>query len=179
MKIVITQPSSRQMQQAISLMKERLETNHQNASQNDPFHTSSNFTVEIWDSNKPQITCADIKKSEADLFVCFDLAGFEQSTLTDGIAYNLLDCKQIHILLEKELTNEKYLAKQLSISMFFYCADAEYFRYLQEKYPDIPYLKAIEGWKRDGEEGKINAEICGQVLFDIVWEVIRLCRTCG
>lgn len=172
MKIVITQPSSRQMQQVISLMKERLETNHQNASQNDPFHTSSNFTVEIWDSNKPQITCADIKKSEADLFVCFDLAGFEQSTLTDGIAYNLLDCKQIHILLEKELTNEKYLAKQLSISMFFYCADAEYCQYLREKYPDIPYLKAIEGWKEEENRAEENAEI----LYGVIREIMRNCR---
>jgi len=172
MKIVITQLSSGQMQQAISLMKEKLETNHQNASQNDPFHTSSNLAVEIWGSNKPQITCADIKKSEADLFVCFDLAGFEQSTLTDGIAYNLLDCKQIHILLEKELTNEKYLAKQLSISMFFYCADAEYCRYLREKYPDIPYLKAIEGWKEEENRAEENAEI----LYGVIREIMRNCR---
>lgn len=174
MKIFITQPASRQIQKVIKLMKEKLEGSSQNTLQNIPHNAFPNITVEIWDSASPQITCADIKKSEADLFINFNLSGFGQSTLTDGIAYNLLDCKQIHILLKDNLAEEKYLAKQLSISMFFYCADVEYCRRLQKKYPDIPYLKAIESWKKGEEEN--NTANHAEALEHVVWEVIQLCR---
>lgn len=174
MKILIVQPDSGQMQKIISLLKEKIEKNSQEFSEDDPQSKFEGITVEIWDSAKLPVTCADIRKSEADLFINFDLAGFEQSTLTDGIAYNLLDCKQIHILLKNRLPHEKYLAKQLSISMFFYCADREYFQYLQGKYPDLPYLKMIEGWKREGEEN--STERCVQALYAIVREVMLLCR---
>lgn len=165
MKILITQPADGQMQKAIRLLKEKMEKSAQNI--------TLGITVEIWDSARCQITCADIKKSEADLFINFNLSGFGQSTLTDGIAYNLLNCKQIHILLKDKLPEEKYLAKRLSISMFFYCTDAEYCRYLQEKYPDIPYLKLIEEWKNDGEGNSIENH--AESLSGIVREVIQLC----
>ena len=122
MKILIVQPDRGQMQKIISLLKEKIEKCSQEFIDNDPQSKSQGITVEIWDNTKLSVTCADIKKSEADLFINFNLAGFEQSTLTDGIAYNLLNCKQIHILLKDHLPHEKYLAKQLSISMFFYCA---------------------------------------------------------
>lgn len=174
MKILIVQPDRGQMQKIISLLKEKIEKCSQEFIDNDPQSKSQGITVEIWDNTKLPVTCADIKKSEADLFINFNLAGFEQSTLTDGIAYNLLNCKQIHILLKDHLPHEKYLAKQLSISMFFYCAGREYFQYLQGKYPDLPYLKMIEGWKRDGEEN--SAGNCVQALYAIVREVMLLCR---
>ena len=42
---------------------------------------------------------SDTLKSEAvDLLVTYNLAGFELCTLTDGLAYNLVDCRQIHLL---------------------------------------------------------------------------------
>ena len=173
MKILIIQPDSKQIQKAISLMKEKIEGRDQELSQ-DIYHSrSQGIIVEIWDSAKLPITCVDIKKSEADLFINFNLAGFEQSTLTDGLAYNLLDCKQIHILLEDHLINEKYLMKQLSISMFLYCVDREYCRYLQKKYPDIPYLKAVEGWKSDEEENSTANHV--EALERVIREVIQLC----
>lgn len=84
------------------------------------------------------------KVLDADLLITFNLAGFEHSTLTNGISYNLLKGKQIHFLMNRELINEKYLEKQLSISMFFFCLDDLYCRYLQEKYPDIPFLQSLE-----------------------------------
>lgn len=164
MKILIAQPTNVQMQKAIRLLKEKMEKSAQNI--------TSGITVEIWDSARCQITCEDIKRSEADLFVNFNLSGFGQSTLTDGIAYNLLNCKQIHIFLKDKLPEEKYLAKQLSISMFFYCVDGEYCRYLQKKYPDIPYLKAVEGWKRDEE--KDSTANHAEALERIIREVIQL-----
>lgn len=174
MKILITQPASIQMQKTIKLLKEKLERNPQNTLQNILPNMSQGIDVEIWDSAKSLVTCADIKKSEADIFVNFNLAGFEQSTLTDGIAYNLLNCKQIHILLKDELPEEKYLARQLSISMFFYCTDAEYCKYLQDKYPDIPYLRTIEEWEKDREENSVEDH--AEALERIVREVIRFCR---
>lgn len=165
MKILITQPSAGQMQKVIRLLKEKMEKGAQNI--------TSGITVEIWDSARGQITCSDIEKSEADLFINFNLLGFGQSTLTDGIAYNLLNCKQLHILLNDKLPEEKYLAKQLSISMFLYCMDREYCRYLQKKYPDIPYLKAVEVWKRDEEENSTVNH--AEALERVIREVIQLC----
>ena len=154
-------------------MKKKLEKSSQNTLQNIFSNMSQAITVEIWDSAKSLVTCADVKKSEADLFINFNLSGFGQSTLTDGIAYNLLNCKQIHILLKDKLPEEKYLAKQLSISMFLYCVDREYCRYLQKKYPDIPYLKAVEGWKSDEEENSTANHV--EALERVIREVIQLC----
>lgn len=166
MKILVAQTSSKEINRTIDLMKEKLERNY------------STISIEVCDSTKRPVTCADIRKSEADLFINFNLIGFEQSTLTDGVAYNLLDCKQIHILLKKGLVEEKYLAKQLSISMFFYCIGMEYFRYLQERYPNLPYLKVMEGWKEEfGEERrKDSADYNAEILCSVVKEVAQLCQ---
>lgn len=132
--------------------------------------------VEVWDNTESKLTYADLKKAEADLFVNFNLTGFEQSTLTDGIAYNLLNCKQIHILLDKNLPNEKYLAKQLSISMFFYCIGAEYCRYLWKKYPDLPYLKEIGGLQVQAGEMQDSILENADALCGVVREVLEICH---
>ncbi len=88
----------------------------------------------------------DIKKRRLDLLLTVDLAGFDRCTLTDNIAFNLLDCKQIHFLFNRDLSNEQYLEKMLSIAMFFYCTDEEYKNYLVKRYPHIPWLKCLNGW---------------------------------
>lgn len=80
-----------------------------------------------------------------DLIITFDLVGFEQTTLMGGISYNLVNSKFVNFLLHENLKNEKCLSKQLSLSMFFYCTDREYETYLREHYPDIPYLKTLQG----------------------------------
>lgn len=150
MKILILQPPTEGLGTVIKQAKELMQKK------------ASEVIVEVRDSSKA-MTCEDVRKSEADLFVNFDLAGFGQSTLTDGIAYNLLDCKQIHILLGQNLPNEKYLAKQLSISMFFYCEGPDYYQTLLSRYPDIPWLK---------EFPDLNAEaLCGMIQ-----EIARICR---
>lgn len=156
MKLLFVQPSSKQIQKIVSLVKEKLE----------------NITVEVWEATKRPVTCAEIRNAKADLLVNFNLSGFEQRTLTDGISYNLLDCKQIHILLKAGLPNEKYLAKQLSISMFFYCASFDYCSYLRDRYADIPYLRVIEGWKEEEDRAEENAEI----LYGVIREVVKNCR---
>lgn len=86
-----------------------------------------------------------LSKESFDLIITFDLAGFEQTTLMGGISYNLVNSKFVNFLLHENLQNEKYLSKQLSLSMFFYCTDREYETYLRENYPDIPYLKTLQG----------------------------------
>ena len=63
-----------------------------------------------------------LSKDPFDLIITFDLVGFEQTTLMGGISYNLVNSKFVNFLLHENLQNEKYLSKQLSLSMFFYCA---------------------------------------------------------
>ena len=67
-----------------------------------------------------------LSKDSFDLIITFDLVGFEQMTLMGGISYNLVNSKFVNFLLHENLQNEKYLSKQLSLSMFFYCADRKY-----------------------------------------------------
>lgn len=136
-------------------------------------HQYLDVDILVWSAEKPAAR-EDIRKAEADLFVDFNLWGFEQGTLAGSIAYNLLDCKQIHILLDDTLPNEKQLEKQLSIAMFFYCVDAQYCQYLSERYPEIPYLKEVKGWKRT--EAADAAENNAGLLCGIVEEVMRICH---
>ena len=86
---------------------------------------------------------SEVKALHPDLLITVDLAGFEQCTLTDNISYNLLDCKQLHLLFHENLPNEQYLNKQLSIAMFFYCMGNTYYEYLRKQYPNLPYLKIL------------------------------------
>lgn len=107
-----------------------------------------------------------------DILVTTDLLGFEQCTLTDGISYNLLNCKQIHLLLRENPANEKYLEKQLSMAMFFYCAGDDYCRLLRNRYPDMPWLKTIPGWQigKDACAAEKNAEILSELLGEVAAE---------
>lgn len=118
----------------------------------------------LWDEGKGELPYEEIRKADPELFINFDLAGFEQTTLTGGVVYNLLNAKQIHILLKDNLANEKYLQKQLSISMFFYCIGHRYLEHLSRSYPDIPFLKEI------GEDGGADA-ICQAAM-----EVMEICH---
>ena len=97
-----------------------------------------------------------------------------QSTLTGGLAYNLLDCKQIHLLTRENLRDENCLSRQLSIAMFFYCAGAEYFRRLQAEYPDIPYLKQLNGWSLENTPTAINGN--ADILYNVILEVAGICH---
>lgn len=118
----------------------------------------------------------EIKAFHPDVLITTDLAGFEQCTLTDNISYNLLDCKQLHLLLHKNLPNEPYLARQLSIAMFFYCVGDMYYDYLVQKYPNLPYLKSLSGWHPETNEtgGNLNAEI----LYKAFKELVQECKLC-
>lgn len=107
-----------------------------------------------------------IQYAGADMVVTVNLSGFEFTTLTGGISYNLWDTKFVHFLIKRNLKNEPVLDKPLSISMFFYCSGKEYKKYLQKKYPHLPYLEEITGWEKgtDFKAAKINA---GKMVFAI------------
>jgi len=116
----------------------------------------------------------EIRALQPELLISADLSGFEQCTLTDNIAYNLLGCRQLHLLLHEKLPGEQYLNKQMSIAMFFYCVGNAYCEYLRKLYPNLPYLKEIPGWHLGTDEKAAveNAEIL-RVVFR---EMLRECR---
>lgn len=113
----------------------------------------------------------DIRKENPDLLVTLDLAGFDRTTFTDGVAYNLLDCKQVHLILQEDLENEKYLAKPLSIAMFFGTVGEAYGEELVSKYPEIPWLRVIDN-KHTEAKGNYDRAI-GQ-LIEIVLKECKL-----
>ena len=61
-----------------------------------------------------------IKDLKPDLLVSYNLAGFELSTLADSLLYNLINCRQFHIIRKKNLPNEKYLKILRSINLFLF-----------------------------------------------------------
>lgn len=105
-------------------------------------HFSDKMTIETISLSPDNV--GTIQNAGADLLVTVNLAGFDTNTFTDSVSYNLLSCKQIHILWDKHLSNEKVLRHPLSIAMFFVCVGMDYQEYLLEKYPDIPWLKGVE-----------------------------------
>lgn len=161
MKILIAHALEKTERTTVERLREKLQEKYRAAD------------IEIWNAVKPP-TREDIKKAEADMFVDFNLWGFEQGTLAGSLAYNLLACKQIHILLADKLPNEGQLEKQLSIAMFFFGADAQYCRYLSDRYPEISYLEEIEGWKQ--AETEADVEYNAGVLSGIVGNVLRICH---
>lgn len=160
MKVLIIGASFANMEKVIEIAQKKVQ--------------NTDITFIIRGDHEKNLTNEEIRRSAIDFLISFNLYGFEKSTLTDGIAYNLLDCKQIHILLESKLANEQYLAKQLTIAMFFYCADIQYCQLLLKKYPDIPYLKTIERWNNGCSQKELadNADI----LCDILYEVMEICH---
>ena len=68
-----------------------------------------------------ELLIEELEKEEQDLIVSYNLAGFECTTLTDSLGYNLVDCRQFHFITKKEVPGEKYLSKQKSINMFLFC----------------------------------------------------------
>lgn len=113
---------------------------------------------------------SEIKTLHPDLLITVDLQGFEQSTLTDSVSYNLLDCKQLHLLLHERLSNELYLDRQLSIAMFFYCVGNSYYEYLKRRYTGLPYLKMLPGWQTDADKDAIDKNV--EALYKALEEVL-------
>lgn len=109
-----------------------------------------------------------IQNAGADLVITINLSGFEFTTLTGGISYNLWNTKFVHFLLKRNLKDEPIMEKPLSISMFFYCLGKEYTEYLQKNYPNLPYLEEITGWDKgtDRKAARSNAEKMAAVIYE-------------
>ena len=116
---------------------------------------------------------SEIKALQPEILITADLPGFEQCTLTDNISYNLLDCKQLHLLFHDKLPNERYLKKQLSIAMFFYCAGNDYYGHLRRQYPELPYLKELPDWQSGTDEEAVGKN--AETLYMALREVLREC----
>lgn len=116
-----------------------------------------------------------VLKSKAPAFlVTIDLAGFDRVTLTDNIAYNLLDCKQLHVILKDGLKNEECLAKNLSIAMFFACVGKKLKVDLLEKYPNISWLECMEKWNMSEKaESEGNVKKIGEILERVICECMH------
>ncbi len=91
----------------------------------------------------------DIRDFEPEMLITEDLEGFEMCTLTDAVSYNLIHCRQLHILFSEELNNERYLAKQLSLLMTFVCTDPARVDTLAAKYPDLPEITSVDAIPED------------------------------
>lgn len=105
------------------------------------------------------------------ILITFDLDGFEKRTLLDMPYFNLLNCKQIHILQHPNADKEKYLTDPLSISMFFLCTDREYGEYLKSRYPYLPYLKIMQNIeKADSKCSENYSEILAAEIKRIIEE---------
>ena len=50
------------------------------------------------DASKRNCLEAFVSEQKPDLLVSYNLAGFEKCTLTDSLLYNLMDCRQFHII---------------------------------------------------------------------------------
>ncbi len=125
----------------------------------------------FYDAKEQTDILRNIRTMHPDLLITTDLQGFEQCTLTDNIAFNLADCKQLHLLLHEDLPNESYLGKQLSIAMFFYCVGNAYYDELNSRYPELPYLKKLEGWQ--DATGKQAMEQNAAILCSVIKEVLN------
>ena len=80
----------------------------------------------------------EIRSHKPDVLVTEELEGFEMCTLTDAVSYNLIHCRQFHVIRSGGLRNERYLGKQLSLVMTFVCTDEDMAQRLAETYPDLP-----------------------------------------
>lgn len=69
--------------------------------------------------DKTKLLTDRIKAENANLVVTYDLAGFEETTLTDGIAYNLLNVRQINFVHEGYEKSPVLIGKNISINMFW------------------------------------------------------------
>ena len=87
------------------------------------FKSVSDVIITFWDThtrgNREKLP-ALIKCDYPDLLVSYNLAGFELHTLTDSLSYNLIDCRQFHIVMKKQLPNSIYMNKLKSINLFVF-----------------------------------------------------------
>ena len=78
------------------------------------------FYVDTSSIEKRNQLIASIRSYNPDLLVSYNLAGFELSTLADSLSYNLIDCRQFHIINKRNLPNEMYMNIFRSLNLFLF-----------------------------------------------------------
>jgi len=76
--------------------------------------------IDTSDSIKRSHLEATVSAFAPDLLVSYNLAGFELSTLADSLLYNLINCRQFHIINKKNVPNQRYLNILRSINLFIF-----------------------------------------------------------
>lgn len=88
-----------------------------------------------------------LKDISPDLLITEDLIRFDEATLTDGIAYNLIDCRQIHLIMNENISNISFMLKQLSLNMHFFCKNKMLCDRMFKMNQDIPFIEEIpQNW---------------------------------
>ena len=121
--------------------------------------------IELSFYNADTTTQAQLNADEYQVLITFDLAGFQLKTLTNNIWYNLLPCRQIHIITTCKNELMTYLNNPLSISMFFFCVTEGQKNTLSTGYENIPWLRVLNSWQENP----------AKALSDVLTTVISEC----
>lgn len=79
-----------------------------------------------------------IRNLGTDILITENLEGFELSTLTDSVLYNLMNCRQFHFIFNSDLDNERFLNMPMSLRMTFVFKDKEMRERFCKLFPDLP-----------------------------------------
>lgn len=85
-----------------------------------------------------------IVKSECDLLISFDCAGFEFRTETNTLSYNNFGCRMAHILFRSMDEYREELRQQMNFSMFVFSERVDDVSAISERYPNIPNIELME-----------------------------------
>ena len=117
------------------------------------------FTISFHD-NTPQ-THKVLSSTNIDFILSFNLAGFNFLTLTGNVWYNLLPCRQMHII-DNPLTDSSFLSRPYSIAMFFYCTQHSLYEKIHKDCPELPNLFFLDQW------GLQPAKVLANTILEIL-----------
>lgn len=111
---------------------------------------------------------AEVEQMNADILMTIAMAGFEHKNMTEGVCYNTLRAKQIHILIGNIPKYDVYLRKELGIHLFLFTDNDQVYAGWREKYPALPFLEKIPtlyiGKKLNGTEKSRNEKNLENVI---------------
>jgi hypothetical protein len=91
----------------------------------------------------------EIRAEAPNLIVTEDLEGFEMTTLAEGVFYNLLRCRQLHLLWNLKEGFEEILRSHMSLNMYFSCQNEALEESLCRLNSDLTIAKELRGLKED------------------------------
>lgn len=110
-----------------------------------------------------------LTESMADYICTLDMAGFQLDTLLNMPVYNIIEAKQLHIVINEEVL-PVYANNQFALNLFLFVPDdAEKWR---KKYQHIPYIESYERLETD-ERGRISkSPKNGEILETLIKRLI-------